>query len=180
MCVNYVKKKQCVRVVALSEFLFTKMLCTNVKISCRLLCFTQKCIIELLIHKMHGTNVKNSCSLRFTQKRIVELLILVHKNVCKLCEKKLFLRVVALPEFLFTKMHCTNVKISCSLLCCTQKCIVEILIHKNVCKVCEKKIVFKSCNLIRIFIYQDALYKCENQLQSSLFYLEMYRRNFNT
>ena len=43
----------------------------------------------------------------------------------------MFVRAVVLSDFLFTKMHGTTVKISCSLLCFTWKCIIDLLIHKN-------------------------------------------------
>jgi hypothetical protein len=49
----------------------------------------------------------------------------------------MFVRAVFLSELLFTKMHGATVKISCSLLCFTCKCTLEILIHK----LCKKKFV---------------------------------------
>jgi len=79
--------------------------------------------------------------------------------------KKMFVILAVLSEFLFTKLHNTSVKISYSLLCFTWKCVIELLIHKNMwklfCKM-KKKNVCKSCSLIRLFIYQDARYNREN------------------
>jgi hypothetical protein len=43
----------------------------------------------------------------------------------------MFVIPVVLTELLFTKMHGTTVKITCSLLCFTSKCVIELLIHKN-------------------------------------------------
>ena len=45
--------------------------------------------------------------------------------------KKMFVILAVLSEFLFTKLHNTSVKISYSLLCFTWKCVIELLIHKN-------------------------------------------------
>jgi len=48
--------KMFVRAVFLSEILFAKMHGITVKISCRVLCFIFKCIIEILIHVNNVSN----------------------------------------------------------------------------------------------------------------------------